>query len=103
MERQLVEVLAGQRDAHADRETLPERTSGHIDPRKRGRRMTFQSAPKLSICEEFFLGNRAGRLVHGVQKGRSVALRKDEMVVVWILRIVEVVPKVLREQDSHQI
>ena len=101
--RQAVEPLARERDAHAVRQPLPERAGRDVDPRDDRSRVPLEAAAELAEREELLVGDRPGRLVDRVEQRRGVALREDEMVVPGVVRVVEVVAEVLRQQDGHQI
>ena len=101
--RELVEALAGERDADADR-AGPGRASRW---RRRPTAGPGSDAPRAgcrtSERQQLLVGDRAGRLVHRVEQRRGVALREDQVVVAGVVRVVEVVAEVLREQDRHQV
>ena len=101
--RQAVELLAGQRDAHRDRQALPQGPGGHVDPRQDGRRMSLDPAAELAEGEHLLVADRAGGLVHRVQQRRRVALAEDQMIVPRILRRAEVVVEVLRHEHGHEV
>ena len=94
--RQAVEVLAGVGDANRDRQSLAQRSGGHVDPRQDGRRVALDPAAEPAEGEHLLVLDGAGRLVHGVQQRRGVALGEDQVVVARVVRRVEVVVQVLR-------
>ena len=100
---QLIELLPGDRDPDAIRESLAERARRDVDPRDTRRRVPFEDARELTVREELLVGDDAGGAVDRIEQGRRVALREDEAVVVRVLRRVEVVTEVLGEEDCHQI
>jgi hypothetical protein len=102
-ERQLVQALPGDRHADADRETLAERAGRDVDPGERGRRVSLEPAPELPVGHELLFREGAGGAKEPVHERRRVALREDQPVVGRLLRIVEVVPKVLGEQHRGQV
>ena len=101
--RQAVELLAGQRDAHRDRQALPQGPGGHVDPRQDGRRMSLDPAAELAEGEHLLVADRAGGLVHRIQQRRRVALAEDQMIVPRILWRAEVVVEVLRHEHGHEV
>ncbi len=101
--RQLVELLAGERDPDRERQALAERPGRDVDPRDLRRRVALQPAAEVAEGEQLLVRDRAGRLVHRVQQGRGVSLGEDEVVVPRVVRVVEVVVQVLRQQDGHQV
>ena len=46
---EVVEVLPGDPDADADRQPLPERSGGHVDPREDGRRVPLEPAAERPV------------------------------------------------------
>jgi hypothetical protein len=101
--RDLVEVLARQRDADADRQPLPERPRRDVDPGDERRRMALEAAPELAEGEQLLVGDRARCLEHRVDERRGVALGEDQMVVAGILRLVEVVAQEAGEEHGQQV
>ena len=65
--------------------------------------MSLQPAAEHAEAEKLLFGNRARCEVERVQQGRSVSLGEDQVIVQPILGMIEVVAKVLREEDSHQV
>ena len=59
--------------------------------------------PKCRVCEQLVVGDGAGGLEKRVEKRGGVSLGKDQMIVVGIAGIVEVVTKMLGEEDRHQV
>ncbi len=102
-ERQPVELLPRQRHADRVRQPLAERAGGDVDPGNPRRRMPLEDRVELPIGEELLLRDRAGGAEHRVEERRGVALREDEPVVVRVVRVLEVVAQVLRQQDGHQV
>ena len=101
--RQPVELLAGERHADRDRQPLAERAGRDVDPRELRRRVSLEPRAELAEGQQLLVGDRAGRLVDGVEQRRRVALREDQVVVARVVRLVEVVAEVLREQHRHQV
>src|SRR3954468_14421345 len=65
--------------------------------------MTLQPAAERAEAEKLFFGDRSRGQVEGVEQGRGMPLGEDQVVVQLILGLIEVVAKVLREEDSHQV
>jgi hypothetical protein len=101
--RQPVEPLPRERDAHAVREPLAQRAGRHVHPGQHGSRVPFEPAPELAEREQLLDRDRARGLVQRVQQRRRVSFGEDEVVVARVVRVVEVVAKVLREQDRHEV
>ena len=102
-ERQPVELLAGEREADADREPLPERPGRDVDPREDGRRMALEPRPELPVGHELVFRDRPGGAEQAVDERRGVALREDQPVVRRALRIVVVVAEVPRQEDRGEV
>ena len=102
-ERQLVQPLAGERHPDPDREPLAERAGRDVDPRQHGCRVPLEARAELAVGAELLLGERARRAEEAVDERRGVALREDEPVVPRIVRGVEVVPKVRREEHGREV
>ena len=102
-ERQPVELLAGERHADRVRQALAERAGRDVDPRDPRRRVPLEDRVELPVRQQLLLRDRAGGAEHRVEERRRVALREDEPVVVRVVRVVEVVAQVLREQHGHQV
>jgi hypothetical protein len=101
--RQPVELLAGERDADRDRQPLPERAGRNVDPGDLRRRVSLEPRAELAKRQQLLVRDRARGLEHGIDEGRRVALGEDQVVVPRIVRAVEVVAEVLREQHRHQV
>ena len=101
--RQLVEVLGGDGDADGDGQALAERAGGHVDPREPRGGVALQPAVQLAVGLHLLLGDRADRLVDGVDQRRGVALGEDQVVGVGVLGVVEVVAQVLGDQHGHEV
>jgi hypothetical protein len=101
--RQPLEVLAGERHAHPERQPLAERAGGDVDPRDQRGRVAFEHAAERPVREQLLVRDRPGCLEHRVEQRRRVPLGKDEAVVGGEIRLVEVVAQVLREQHGHQV
>ena len=101
--RQPVELLAGERHADRDRQALPERAGRDVDPRDHRRRVPLEPRAELAEGQQLLVGDRAGGLEDGVDERRRVALREDQVVVPRVVRVVEVVAEVLREEHGHQV
>ena len=100
---QLVEALAGERDADADRQALAERAGRHVDPRQHRSGMALEAAPELAERQQLLVGDRAGGLEEAVVERRGVSLGEDQVVVAGIVGAGEVVAQVLGEQHGHQV
>ncbi len=101
--RQSVELLAGERHAHGDRQTLAQRAGRHVHPRQDRCGVALDAAAELAEGQHLRVADRTGRLVHRVQQRRRVALAEDQVVVVRVLGRPEVVVQVLRHQHRHQV
>ena len=101
--RQTIQALAGESDAHPDRQSLAERSRGDIDPGQHRRRMPLKAAAALSVRQQRLVVDRAGGAVQGVQQRRGMTLAENKVVVSRVIRRVEVVAQVLREEDRHEI
>ncbi len=100
---QLVQILAGQADADADRQALAERTGGHVDPRDQRRRMALQPTAELAEGQQLVVGHRPRGLVERVEQRRRVPFGEDQVVVERVVRLIEVVGEVFGEQHRHQV
>ena len=98
-----VESLPRQGDADRDGQPLPQRAGRHVDPGKDRSRVPLEPAAELAECQELLVVDRSDRLVDGVEERRSVPLREDQVVVRWVLGVVEVVAEVLVDQDGHEV
>ena len=102
--RQLVEVLARQRDADPVRQPLTERAGGHVDPRQHRRGMALQPGAEPPVPgHQLLVGDDPGRLEHRVQQRRRVPLGEDQVVVGRVVRLLPVVPEVPGHQHRHQV
>ena len=102
-ERKPVEPLPRDRHADPDREALAERAGGDVDPGEHRDRMALEPAAELAVGAELLLGERAGGAEQPVDERRRVALREDEPVVPRVVRRVEVVPEVRREEHGREV
>ena len=101
---QAVEPLAGEGDADADREALPERAGGHVRGRDPRRRVALQPRVELAEREELLLADDAGRLEHGVVQRRGVTLGEDQVVVGGVVEVGRVEPQIAAlEQHRQQV
>ena len=101
---QLVQVLAGQRHAHAVGQPLAQRAGGHVDPGQHRGRVAFQPGAEPPVPgHQLLVGDHPDRLVDRVQQGRGVPLGEDQMVVGRVTRVVPVVAEVPADQDGHQV
>ncbi len=98
-----LQPLGGERDADRDRQALAERAGGDVDPGQFRRRVALQARAELAEGQQLLVVDRPGRLVERVEQRRGVALGEDEVVVGAVLRRVEVVAQVLREEHRHQV
>ena len=102
-EREPVELLAGERHADADRETLAERAGGDVDPGEHRCRVALEPRAELPVGEELLLRDDAGGAEEAVDERRRVPFREDEPVVGGAARLVEVVAEVSGEEDGGEI
>jgi hypothetical protein len=65
--------------------------------------MSLEDRIELPVGQQLVLRDRAGGAEDRVEERRGVALGEDEPVVVRVVRVVEVVAQVLREEDGHQV
>jgi hypothetical protein len=65
--------------------------------------MPLQPAAERAEAEKLLVGDRPRCQVERIQQGRSVPLGEDQVVVQPMLGLIEVVPEVLREENSHQV
>ena len=100
---QLVQLAAGEGDADCDRQSLPQRAGGDIDPGQRRRGMALQARTELAKGQHLVVGDHTDRLEDGVEQRRRMAFREDQVVVVRLLRIVPVIEEVPRDQHRHQV
>ena len=98
-----IEPLAGERDADRDRQALAERAGRDVDPGDLRSRMSLEPRPELAERQQLLVRDRAGGLEDRVEQRRRVTLREDQVVVARVVRAVEVVAEVLREQDGHEV
>ncbi len=103
MERGREQPLAREGDTDTDRQSLPERTGRDVDPGQDRRGMTFEPRPEPPEGQELGIVDRAGGAEHRVDQRRCVTLREDEVIVRERIRPLEVVAKVTREQDRHEV
>ena len=101
--RQMVESLAGERDADADRQALAERPGRDVHPRQHRCGVALEAAPELAEREQVLVGDRAGGLEEAVVQGRGVTLGEDQMVVAGVFGTSEVVVQVLGEQHGDEV
>jgi hypothetical protein len=102
--RQLVQVLAGQRDADAVRQALPEGSGGHVDPGEDRGGMAFQPRPEAAVAgHQLLVGDHPDRLIDGVEQRRGVALGEDEVIVAGVIGAVPVIAEMPADQDGHQV
>jgi hypothetical protein len=101
--REPVEALAGEGDADAVREALSERAGGDVDPRDFRSRVALEPTAERAEREQLLVPDRPCGLEDRIEERRRVALREDEVVVPRVVRVVEVVVQVLREQDGHEV
>ena len=101
--RQMVEALAGERDADADRQALAERPGRHVHPRQHRCGVALEAAPELAEGQQVLVGDRAGGLEEAVVEGRGVTLGEDQMVVAGIFGMSEVVVQVIGEQHGDEV
>jgi hypothetical protein len=102
-ERKPVEALAGERHPDADRQPLPERAGRDVDPRQHRHRVPLQAAAELAVGHELLFADHACRAEESVDERRGVPLREVEAVVARIVRVVEVIAEVRREQHRRQV
>ena len=100
---QAVELLCSEAHAHADWQTLSERAGRHIHPGDERRWMSFEDAAELAVREQLLVVDHAGRAKDRVEERRGVPLREDQAVVGRVLRVVEVVAEMARDEHSHQV
>ena len=97
------EALAGEGDPDRDRQALAERAGGDVDPGDLRRRVALHAGAVLAEAQQLLVVDRAGGLVERVEQRRGVALGEDEVVVGRVVRRVEVVAQVAREEHRHQV
>ena len=103
-ERKVLEVPAGERNAHAVRQALTERTGRHVHPGQHGGRMSFEALPETAVSgHQLLVAHHPGRLEQRVEKRRGVTLGEDEMVVGRGVWVVPVVAQVTRHQHRDQV
>ena len=100
---QLIEALAGERDADADRQSLAERAGRHVHPRQHRRGVALEAAAEPPERQQLLVGDRTGGLQEAVVERRGVSLGEDQVVVARVVRAPEVVVQVLGEQHGHQV
>ena len=103
VKRQLVEVLAGQRDADPDRQPLAERTCRQVDPRDRRRRMALQARAKPAEGHQLGVRDGPRGLEHGVAQRRCVTLGEDQVIVVRVLWLAPVVLQVPAQEHRNEV
>ena len=102
--RQLVEVLAGQRHAHAVGQALAQRAGRHVDPGQHRGGVPLQPGAEPPVPgHQLFIRDHPDRLVNRVQQGRGVPLGEDQVVVARIARFVPVVAEVPADQHGQQV
>ena len=102
-EGQPVELLAGEREADADRKALTERAGRDVHPRQHGRRVTLQPRAELAVGHELLFRDRTGRAEEAVDERGRMTLREDQAVVGGALRLLVVVAEVPCEEDGCEI
>ena len=65
--------------------------------------MPLEPAAELPVGAELLLGERARGAEQAVDEWRGVALREDQPVVPRVVRRVEVVPQVRREEHGREV
>ena len=99
-----VEPLAGQRDAHAVGQALPQRPGGHVHPRQHRGGVSLQRRADPAVgLHQLAVVDHAHRLVERVEQRRGVPLGEDEVVVVGPAGPAPVVVQVPAEQDRHEV
>jgi len=93
-------VLRGEPHADADRQALPERSCRDVHPRNQRSRMSFEDAPELAVCQQFIVADGSGPRAESRSRASRHALREDEPVVGRALRVVEVVPEMVRHHTA---
>ena len=102
--RQLVEVLAGQRDADAVGQPLAQRAGGDVDPRQHRGGVALQRRAESPVAvHQLLVGDDARRLEHRVQQRGGVALGEDQVVVGRVVRPLPVVAEMPGQQHRHQV
>ena len=102
--RQLVQVLAGQRDADAVGQALPEGSGRHVHPGQDRGGVTFQPRSEAAVAgHQLLVGDHADRLVDRVEQGRRMSLGEDEVIVTRVIRVVPVITEVPAHQHGHQV
>ena len=100
---QPVQVLAGHRDADRDREALPKRTGGDVNPGEDRSWMTLQAGARLTVGQKLLVRDYARRLEHRVAERRRMALGVNEVIVCGILRVEPVVVQMTGQKDRDQV
>ena len=104
VERELVEVLAGNGDADRVGQALAEGSGRHVDPREHRGRVTLQAGAELPVrLQQLLLGDDPDRPEHGVEQRRGVALGEHDVVVGGQVGPVPVVAQVAEEQHRHEV
>ena len=94
-----------ERHPQPDRRSLAERSGGGLDPRQLGDRgrVSLDRRSEPPQGQQHVIVDRADRLQHGVEQRRGVTLRQHETVVRRRMRVGEVGPQVIGEQDRGQM
>jgi hypothetical protein len=101
--RHPVEVLGAQRHSDPDRESLSERTGGYVHPGQHRSRVALEAAAVLPVSQQLLVVDRANRPEDRIEEGRGMAFGEDEPVVPQVVRAIEVVAEVFRDQHGHQV
>ena len=81
--------LPGERDADGDREALPRGPRFEVHPREDWGWMPLKARADTAERQQLSVGDRAARLVDGVEQRRGVALREDQMIVARVVGLAE--------------
>ena len=100
----MLEVPAGERNAHAVRQALTEGASRHVHPGQHGGRMSLEALPETAVTgHQLLVAHHPGRLEQRVKERRGVTLGEDEMVVGRGVGVVPVVAQMTRRQHRDQV
>ncbi len=92
-----------QRDAHAGREALAQRSGGDIDERQARRRVPFQVRRELAQLEHLVTREGTRRGPRRVQDGRGMPLGQHEPIGFGMLRIARIESHLREEQGRHDL